>query len=186
MKRGQITDQEDNSLTTDIDRTHHISFCPKVHKDASFPPGRPTVSGSEGPTQKISQFVDFVIDTLVPKIKSYTRDSINMIRLFSDITDIPTNAILCTLDLSILYTNISYKDGINTIQEILTIHRASNITHNSYIMELLRAVLVKSYFDLNGKQYHQLTGTAMITNLSPSYAKLFICNLRTSMYMTYK
>ena len=57
LQRGQITEKTSSYLTTDIDRTQQLYLLPKIHKDMINPPGRPIVSGSGGPTEKISQFV---------------------------------------------------------------------------------------------------------------------------------
>ena len=76
LQRGQISQNTSKYLTTDIDRTQQFYLLPKIHKDINNPPGRPIVSGSGGPTEKISQFVDHFIGTLVPLSESYIRDLI--------------------------------------------------------------------------------------------------------------
>ena len=97
-------------LTTDIDRTQQLYLLPKIHKDLNNPPGRPIVSGSGGPTEKISQFVDHFIGPLVPLSKSYLRDSTHMINILQHHKPIP-NMLLCTLDITSLYTNIPTMRG---------------------------------------------------------------------------
>ena len=87
----------------------------------------------------------------------------------------PPGMLLCTLDITSLYTNIPHNEGIQSIKELLAIHRHTNtLPHNSYIVELLEVVLTNNYFDFNGKHYHQISGTAMGTKLAPSYANLFL------------
>ena len=54
LQRGQITQKTSSYLTTDIDKTQQFYLLPKIHKDMNNPPGRPIVSGSGGPTEKIS------------------------------------------------------------------------------------------------------------------------------------
>ena len=61
LQRGEISQNTYNYLTTDNDRTQQFYLLPKIHKDALNLPGRPIVSGSGGPTEKISQLVDFFI-----------------------------------------------------------------------------------------------------------------------------
>ena len=70
-----------NYLTTDNDRTQQFYLLPKIHKDTLNPPGRPIVSGSGGPTEKISQLVDHFIGKIVPLSKSYVRDSTHLINI---------------------------------------------------------------------------------------------------------
>ena len=83
--------------------------------------------------------------------------------------------LLCTLDISILYTNIPHNEGIQAIKEFLVIQRDINaLPNNSYIIELLQVVLTNNYFDFNGRHYHQKSGTAMGTKLAPSYVNLFM------------
>ena len=89
LQRGQITQNTSTYLTTDIDRTQQFYLLPKIHKDMNNPPGRPTVSGSGGPTEKISQFVDHFIEPLVPLSRSYIRDSTHMINILKDFQIIP-------------------------------------------------------------------------------------------------
>ena len=107
LQRGQITQKTSSYLTTDIDRTQQFYLLPKIHKDINNPPGRPIVSGSGGPTEKISQFVDHFIGPLVPLSRSYIRDSTHMINILQDFKTIP-NMLLCTLDITSLYTNIPH------------------------------------------------------------------------------
>ena len=94
--------------------------------------------------------------------------------------------LLCTLDITSLYTNIPHNEGIQSIKELLAIHRHTNtLPHNSYITELLEVVLTNSYYDCNGKHYHQVSGTAMGTKLAPSYANLFMTDFEENHVYTY-
>ena len=73
LQRGEITQSTCNYLTTDNDRTQQFYLLPKICKDPLHPPGRPIVSGSGGPTEKVSQLVDHFIEKTVPLSKSYVR-----------------------------------------------------------------------------------------------------------------
>ena len=66
LQRGEISQSTCNYLTSNNDRTQQFYLLPKVHKDALNPPRRPIVSGSGGPTEKISQLVDHFIGKIVP------------------------------------------------------------------------------------------------------------------------
>ena len=70
LQKGQISPNSCNYLTTDIDRTQQFYLLPKIHKDPHNPTGRPIALGSGGPTEKISQFVDYFIGALVPLSQS--------------------------------------------------------------------------------------------------------------------
>ena len=94
--------------------------------------------------------------------------------------------LLCTLDITSLYTNIPHSEGLQAIKEFLAIHRDINaVPNNSYIIELLQVVLTNNYFDFNGKHYHQKSGTAMDTKLAPSYANLFMSKFEQAHVYTY-
>ena len=94
--------------------------------------------------------------------------------------------LLCTLDITSLYTNIPHHEGVQAIKELLAIHRDINaLPHNSYIIELLQVVLTNNYFDFNGKHYHQKFGTAMGTKLAPSYANFFMSKFEQDHVNTY-
>ena len=73
LQRGQISQNTCNHLTTYIDRTQQFYLLPKIPRDIYNPPGRPTVSGCRGPTEKISQLVDHFIGPLVPLSQFYVR-----------------------------------------------------------------------------------------------------------------
>ena len=84
LQRGEISQNTCNYITTDNDRTQQFYLLPKIHEDASNPPERPIVSGSGGPTEKISQLVDHFIGQIVPLAKSYVRDSTHLINILKD------------------------------------------------------------------------------------------------------
>ena len=108
-----------------------------------------------------------------------------MINILNNFKLLP-GMLLCTLDITSLYTNIPHNEGTQAIKEFLAIHRDTNaLPHNSYIIELLQVVLTNNYFDFNGKHYHQKSGRAMGTKLAPSYANLFMTKFEQIHVYTY-
>ena len=67
----------------------------KIHK--TIPVGRPIVSGSGGPTERISSFVDSRLQPIAQKQESYIKDTTRFIN-FIENTPLPEAAILATLD----------------------------------------------------------------------------------------
>ena len=117
--------------------------------------------------------MDHFTGSLVPLSQSFIRDSTHLINILNELTLQP-GTLLSTLDIASLYTNIPHNEGIQSIKELLAIHRPSNdLPHNSYIIELLEVVLTDNHFELNGTFYHQVSGTAMGTKLAlhmPTYS----------------
>ena len=129
--------------------------------------------------------MDHFIGPLVPLSQSYIRDSTYLINILNKLTMQP-GMLLFTLDITSLYTNIPHNEGIQSIKEILAIHRTPNtLPHNSYIIQLLEVRLTNNNFEFNGKHYHQVSGTAMDTKLAPSYANLFMTKFEEVYVYTY-
>ena len=185
LQKGQISSNTCSYLTTDFNRTQQFYLLAKIHMNPKNPSGRPIVSGSEGPRERISQFVDHFIGPLVPLSQSFIRDLTHLINILNEVTLQP-GMLLCTLDITCLYSNIPHNEGIQSIEEVLAIHRPpSNLPHNSYISELLEVVLTNNHFEFNGTFYHQVPGTAMGTKLAPSYANLFMTKFEEKYVYTY-
>ena len=96
LQKGQISQSTCSFLTTDIDRTQQFQLSSKIHKNPENPPGRHIVSGSGGPTERISQFVDYFKGPLVPLNQSFIRDLTHLINILNDLTLQP-GMLLCTL-----------------------------------------------------------------------------------------
>jgi len=75
----------------------------KIHKKT--PVGRPIVSGSSGPTERITSFVGSLLQPIAIKQESYIKDTTDLVNFIENI-QIPDNVTLATLDISSLYTNI--------------------------------------------------------------------------------
>ena len=75
---------------------------------------------------------------------------------------IPEGAILCTLDVSSLYTNIPNQEGILAVAEKLR-GDPSKTPIAKFILDLLKFVLHNMNFEFNGEHFLQTGGTAMGT-----------------------
>ena len=156
-------------------RTAQFYMLPKIHKDKTNPPGRPIVSGNGCPTERISQFVDFFLQPGVKNIRSYIKDTTHFLSVLSSLNILPEGAILATLDVSSLYTNIPNVEGIEACRIMLNnIRPNARAPFNDSLIKLLTQVLSKNNFDFNEKHYLQTGGTAMGTRVAPSYANTFM------------
>ncbi|CAH2283435.1 Hypothetical predicted protein, partial [Pelobates cultripes] len=75
--------------------------------------GRPIITGMETLTEQISGLVENTLKPLFTNINSFIKDTTDFLNKLSQITDLPVNTILVTMDVESLYSNIPHTDGIN-------------------------------------------------------------------------
>ena len=102
------------SLTPNPPRIPVFYTLTKIHKPT--PVGRPIISGCDGPTERISAFVDRLLQPIAQIQPSYLKDTTDFIN-FVEKTKLPLNTILVSMDVTSLYTNIPQEEGINTVCE---------------------------------------------------------------------
>ena len=128
----------------------------QIHKKT--PVGRPIVSGSSGPRERISSFVDSLLQPVAIKQESYIKDTTDFIN-FIENRQIPDNVVLATLNVSPLYTNSPQKEGIDVV------------CPTSDLRELMRLILEENSFKFNEKHFVQThgMGNKMAWSLSPLF-----------------
>ena len=129
----------------------------------------------------ISMYVDHFIKPLVPQAASYIHDTPDFLRKLEAIKhQIPSTAIIGTFDVSSLYTNIPFDEGISATCEALARsgHTSPPIDD---LKTLMNHVLTKNNFTFMGDHYLQVFGTAMGTKMAPSFACLFMSRLEEQM-----
>lgn len=169
-----ITEKNFKGLVNHTPRTPKFYILPKIHKKGIA--GRPILSGNGGPTEKISALVDECIKRYVPKLPSHIKDTTDFINHIEALKDIPPDALLVTLDVTSLYTNIPNEEGIRAVLEYV-LHDRERTLEARWIRDLLKLVLYKNNFEFNGHHFLQIGGTAMGTKVAPSLANLFMGKL---------
>ncbi|KAK3756747.1 hypothetical protein RRG08_018469 [Elysia crispata] len=149
---------------------------PKVHKEGN--PGRPIIGGNGCPTEIISQFVDYHMKDLVSQLLLYVQDDMDFLRKIHDINKtgpLPPDILLCTMDVSALYTNIPHKEGTDACRIALEEGRDPGTKPSpSFIYTLIQLILTLNFFTFHGNTYLQTHGTAMGTCMAPTYANIFM------------
>ena len=156
---------------------YHIA---KIHKNktalGTFP-GRPIISGIGGPTERISQFVDYFLNPIAQEQSTYLKDSKQLIQLLESST-LPNNVILVAGDIESMYNNIEHGPAVEIVHETLLKHK--NRTYNinrpntDNLTELFKLVVQNNVFKFNGNYYKQEIGLAMGSKTSPSASDIVI------------
>ena len=76
---------------------------PKIHKRLHDVPGRPVISNCGYYTENISSFLDYHLQPLAQKVKSYIKDTNHFLSKLKSIGKLPQGVILCTIDVVGLY-----------------------------------------------------------------------------------
>ena len=116
FQEGHIDDMTAKwlSLTSDPPRKPVFYTLTKIHKPTLV--GRPIIEGCDGPTERISAFVDHLIQPIAQKQASYLKDTTDFVN-FVEKTKLPKNTILVSMDVTSLYKNIPQEEGITTVCE---------------------------------------------------------------------
>ena len=142
---------------------------------------QPIISGCDSPTKSISaQFVDSLLQPIMKEQQSYIKDTTQFLN-FIEGTRVPQNAILVSMDVTSLYTNIPQEEGITTIGHAYdTFYTATPPIPTHYLREMLRLILQENSFQFNGKNFLQTHGTAMGTKTAVSFANIFMAKIETA------
>ena len=163
------------SLTPNPPRIPVFYTLTKIHKPT--PVGRPIISGCDGPTERISAFVDHLLQPIAQIQPSYLKDTTDFI-YFVEKTKLPSNTILVSMDVTSLYTNIPQEEGINTVCEAYEeFYQGNPPIPTRYLREMLSLILQENSFQFNGKDYLQSHGTAMGTKMAVAFANIFMAKI---------
>ena len=114
-----MKDVEVEYLDADDTQTPKFYGLPKVHKNFdSIPAFRPIVSGRGSCCERISNFVDFFLQPLARKKKSFVKDTTEFVKKIKDVRCKPGD-ILVSADVTGLYTVINHEEGIEACVEAL-------------------------------------------------------------------
>ena len=72
------------------------------------------MSGCDGPKERISAFVDRLIQPIVQKQDSYLKDTTDFLN-FIESTKLPKNTVLASMDVTSLNTNIPHEEGVTSV-----------------------------------------------------------------------
>ena len=149
----------------------------KIHKPK--PVGRPIISGCGGPTEKISAFVDQLLQPIAKNQKSYIKDTTDFIN-FIENKKFPEETLLVTMDVTSLYTNIPQEEGTQIVCKAYDRHYQNNPpVPTEFLREMLRLILKENSFKFTNKSYLQLSGCAMGTKMAVAFANIFMGEIET-------
>ena len=102
--------------------------------------------------------MDEKLRPIVSKLNSYIKDTSDFLR---KIKEIPKDAILVTMDVTGLYTNIDNTEGLEAMREALEENSQNQKPSANALTLIMRLILMLNNFVFNNVNYLQKMGMAM-------------------------
>lgn len=189
-ERGIISDKQFSYLKPPkTPRPRRFYTLPKIHKPQEtwsvphkIPPGRPIISNCNSETEKVAEYIESYLKSKSTQHPSYIKNTQDFISKIKEI-EIPENALLITLDVESMYTNINNMDGIQAVEELFSDNVNDHVY--PYIKKLLEQTLNNNDFEFNGSRYIQKSGVSMGIKFAPSFADIFMAKWEKEAFKKY-
>ena len=109
-----------------------LYLLPKIHERLENVLGRPVISNCGTPTEKVSDFLDYHLKSVMQRGRSYIKDSGDFLKEIKNLGSLPENVILVTADVVGLYPSIP-QAGLQALKEVL-----ENRNHKFLLTNYLR------------------------------------------------
>ena len=140
---------------------------------------RPIISGCSSPAERISAIVDHLIQPIAQQQASYLKDTTGFINFIKRIK-LPSSAILVSMDITSLYTNIPQRQGITTVCHAYEeFHQRNPPVPIGFFSEMLSLILQENSFQFDRKDYLQTHGTAMGTKMAVAFANIYMAKIES-------
>ena len=183
-----VTKKQYNNLTNFHPNCPIFYGIPKIHKPNN--PLRPIVSQINGPTSRVSKYVDKLLTVAENQIPYLLKDTTAFLNLIENHKQVTPNTLLVTLDVTSLYTNIPQEEGAKLVTEFYTETLNSwNDTHTikpippDYLYELIKFILHNCTFQFQNKFYKQNFGTTMGASFSVKFANIYMHKFVTKFFL---
>ena len=123
---------------------------------------------------------------------SYIKDTNDFVNKIKNLK-IPIDALLISLDVESMYTNIDLKNGLDAVSSAFENHEKTEIFYS--VLKLLELSLKNNDFEFNDNFFLQIRGTSMGKKFAPHYADIFMakferdalekCPLKPLIYLRY-
>ena len=127
-------------------------------------------------TENISSFLDYHLQPLAQKVKSYIKHTNHFLSKLKSLGKLPQGAILCTIDVVGLYPNILHSKGLTSLRRFLELTDNKQISSDT-LTELAEIMTENNIFEFNEKTFSQVRGTAIGIKFAPPYTSLFMADL---------
>ena len=148
----------------------------KIHKRLHDVPGRPVISNCDYYTENISAFLDFHLQPLAQAVKSHIKDTNDFLNKLRSLIKLPSDIVLCTVDVVGLYPNIPHEEGLSALRKRLDNRKEKYISTDT-LCDLAEVVLKNNIFKFSKKIFKEKRGTAIGTKFAPPYSILFMAEL---------
>ena len=139
------------SQTPNPSRIPEFYTLTKIHKPTITP--RLIISGCDGITERISSFVDSLLQLISKSQKSYLKDTTDFVN-FIEKTKAKKRTFLVSMDVTSLYTNIPQEEGIHIVCTAYdNFHKNNPPIPTKYLREMLRLILNENSFQFSGRHY---------------------------------
>ena len=122
-----------------------LSQLPKIHKRLENVPGTPVISICGMPNEKVSEFLDYHLKSLMQNGQSYIKDSGDFSKKIKNLGSLPENVILITADVVGLYPSIPHEAGLQALEEALENRNHKQISTDKLI-KMAQYVLKKNFY----------------------------------------
>ncbi|CAJ0954326.1 unnamed protein product [Ranitomeya imitator] len=172
LNNGLIDQKLSEFLFVNSPITPVLYTLPKIHKDLLNPPGRPIVSGRGSMCNKVSIFLDKILRVFSTSAGSYIRDTNDFLEKLNTIS-VCASTFLVSFDVVSLYTSIEHERGLDAVCVALS---GSDVSPDcaQLVLRLLEFILRRNFFLFGDDYYQQLRGTAMGSNVAPTYANIYM------------
>ncbi|XDV25687.1 hypothetical protein PO909_029562 [Leuciscus waleckii] len=184
-RTGFICKRQANYLLGEV-TPRRFYLLPKVHKPKKkwlnpfMPPGRPIVSDCGSESHRIAELIDFYLNPLSTRHSSYVRDTYDFLDKVKSLK-VPPGAILFSLDVESLYTNIETPLGLKAVRDWFSRYPDASRPDEA-ILELLELNLTCNDFEFEGEFYLQIKGTAMGKRFAPAYANIYMAQWEETVF----
>ena len=122
-----------------------------------------------------------------PSLRNKSRILKTQLILFVSLenTPITDNAIIATLDVCSLYTNIPQEEGIKVVCKYYNDHYQPNPPiPTSTLEDLMKLILKENSFHFNGKHFLQTHGIAMDTKMAVAFSVIFMGHVEKQLLLS--
>ena len=149
-KRGDLKKESVKYFEVKDPKFARFYLLPKIHKRLNNVPGRPVTSNCDYYTENISAFLDIHLQPLVQAVKSCIKDSNDFLNKLRSLPKLPSNIILCTVDVVGLYPNIPHEEGLSAPRKQLD-NRMEKYISSDTLCDVAEVVLKNNIFKFGKK-----------------------------------